>query len=217
MFLSFRLMTFTLDNLNHFSLDDILSSGQTFCWRRSDSAEKVTWHGYIYDIPCHARQVGKQLQIESSLPLEESLIRRYFNLHPHWEQLLTQLPDEPWLNLARRAVPGLRCVHEPWWECTANFICSSLKQIPHIAQINQQLRQHFGQPLPPSAGHRFPTPETLAALEEKDLRACKLGYRARHLHRAARLITDRRVPLGIPRNPAPARSQPTPANPARRG
>jgi N-glycosylase/DNA lyase len=173
---------------NNFSLQHTLSSGQTFCWGKTKSDHSDEWKGYIYDIPCLARQAGNILTLESPLELSESLVRYYFNLNPEWQKVLSCLPDEPWLNRARDEVAGLSCVHEPWWECTANFICSSLKQIPQIEQINQNLRKNFGQAIPGTSAHRFPTPEELAVISEEDLRSCKLGYRARHLSRAARQI-----------------------------
>jgi 3-methyladenine DNA glycosylase/8-oxoguanine DNA glycosylase len=41
----------------------------------------------------------------------------------------------------------------------------------------------------------FPTPQRLAALNETDLRACKMGFRAPHLLAAARQITDGKLDL----------------------
>jgi N-glycosylase/DNA lyase len=173
----------------NFSLHHTLSCGQTFCWKQLPASASWQWQGYIYDIPCLARQVGNVIIFEGSAELDESLVRRYFNLTPAWDQILSSLPDDSWLNQARKEVAGLRCVHEPWWECTANFICSSLKQIPQIEQINQNLRSRFGQVISGTSFYRFPSAETLATLSEKDLRDCKLGYRAKHLFRAAHQVS----------------------------
>jgi N-glycosylase/DNA lyase len=182
--LFFNMFQLRADN---FSLRHTLSSGQTFCWQSLGTDPDSPWQGYIYDTPCQLRQAGNILHVKSSTALDEALVRRYFNLTETWSDMLLSLPADPWLDLARKKVAGLRCVHEPWWECTVNFICSSLKQIPQIEQINQNLRQRFGDPLP-DGNHRFPTPEQLARVSEKDLRACKLGYRARHLHKAAQQV-----------------------------
>jgi len=176
--------------IQNFSLQHTLASGQTFCWKKTGSTtgSHDIWKGYIYDIPCLARQAGNILTLESDFELHEELIRRYFNLNPEWQKVLDSLPDEPWLNKARRDVDGLRCLREPWWECTANFICSSLKQIPQIEQINQNLRRTFGEPITGCDAFRFPTAQKLASVTEAELRACKLGFRARHLSRAAKQI-----------------------------
>lgn len=79
--------------------------------------------------------------------------------------------------------PGLRPLREDPWECLANFICSSLKQIVQIRQIHASLRQTFGGP-----ANSFPSATTLAQAGESALRSCALGYRARHL-----LATAKRV------------------------
>lgn len=174
--------------VKNFSLSHTLSCGQTFCWKKSNPTIPDQWQGYIYDIPCLARQVRNNLILESPLEMDLTLVTRYFNLTPHFDTLLASLPPDPWLQKAQAEVTGLRCVREPWWECTANFICSSLKQITQIEQINQNLRLNFGQPITGTPFHRFPSAETLASLSEQDLRNCKLGYRARHLHRAAQKV-----------------------------
>lgn len=180
--------------VKNFSLQHTLASGQTFCWKQS-SSNPDQWQGYIYDIPCLAQQVSNDLILESPphlnlVNLELEQVKRYFNLTPEFDSILASLPPDPWLQKAQAEVAGLRCIQEPWWECTANFICSSLKQITQIEQINQNLRLNFGQPILNTPFHRFPSAETIASLSEQDLRSCKLGYRARHLHRAARKVAE---------------------------
>jgi N-glycosylase/DNA lyase len=185
--IALSILQFIVDD---FSLHHTLGSGQTFCWKKLSPESSGSWKGYIYDIPCLARQAGNILILESPLELPEPLARQYFNLHPSWAEVLNSLPDEGWLNQARKEVSGLRCLHEPWWECTVNFICSSLKQIPQIEQINQNLRKTFGEPIVGTDAYRFPTAQTLAQVSEEELRSCKLGYRARHLSRAAHQVTQ---------------------------
>ncbi|HEX5398307.1 MAG TPA: DNA glycosylase [Verrucomicrobiae bacterium] len=43
--------------------------------------------------------------------------------------------------------------------------------------------------------HSFPSPETIAAATESDLRACKMGFRAPHLLKAARQIAEGQIDL----------------------
>ncbi|MDD5261141.1 MAG: DNA glycosylase [Methylacidiphilales bacterium] len=167
------------------SLDQTLPSGHTFCWQSIDGG----WKGYISGKPCRIYQSGNHLIVHGDLTPSEAA--HYFALDVPWDKLLAALPDEPHLQQALQSLPGLRCVREPWFECTANFICSSLKQIPHIRQINLELRRRFGQSIGSDA-FSFPEPEVIAALEEKDLRACRLGFRARHLLAASRQIADGR-------------------------
>ena len=92
---------------------------------------------------------------------------------------------------------GMRIIRQPAWECVATFITSSMKQVPHIAQISHTLRRRYGVRVewPNAELHAYPTPEALARLREEDLRACALGYRAKNLLGAARMIAERRLDL----------------------
>lgn len=163
-----------------FDLSATLDSGQTFCWEiQPDGA----WQGWIHDLPCRLVQKGTVLEIEGDAP--ETAVRNYFQLDETWESIVARLPDDPVARAAAESCRGLRCIQDGWWECTANFICSSLKQIPQIRRINRALRASFspGKPVWPEAS--FPSPAQIAAEPETLLRAAGLGFRARHLHRAA--------------------------------
>ncbi len=84
-------------------------------------------------------------------------------------------------------------MRQPIWECLASFICSSMKQVAHIRQMSRALREKFGTRLTISGIHIYPFPEAsrLAQSNEKELRECALGYRAKNI-----LATARRVSSG---------------------
>lgn len=167
-----------------FDLHACLESGQTFAWHLLPDR---SWQGWIGDTPCHLRQEGRTLHAEG--PVNETQLRDYFHLDERWNGLLAGLPAEDTaVQQARHDCRGLRLIRDPWWPCTANFICSSLKQIPQIRKIHWQLRKAFGPPGPTWPHCAFPTPAQIAAAPESLLRAAGLGYRARHLHRAAHMI-----------------------------
>lgn len=168
-----------------FSLDDTLSAGQAFCW---NNEYETWWSGWIDGHPCSLRQVGDQVEVRGDFTGAARVIH-YLGLDEDPHTLLAPYLDEPRLREAFLATSGLRCVREPWWECTVNFICSSLKQIVHIRQLNRNLRERCGRPHP-AGGHCFPTPEEIADAGEASLRSIGLGYRARFLHLAAEKIAS---------------------------
>jgi N-glycosylase/DNA lyase len=92
----------------------------------------------------------------------------------------------------------MRIVRQPAWECIATFITSSMKQVAHIAQISHTLRRRYGAKADWNGRELFayPAPEALARLKEEDLRACALGYRAKNLLGAARMVAAGEVDLG---------------------
>jgi N-glycosylase/DNA lyase len=89
----------------------------------------------------------------------------------------------------------MRIVRQPAWECVATFITSSMKQVAHIAQISHTLRRRYGKRVEWNGRELFayPTAKALAQLCEEDLRACALGYRAKNLLGAARMVASGEV------------------------
>jgi N-glycosylase/DNA lyase len=174
-----------------FDLDATLSSGQAFCWRRGADEN---WRGWIGDRPCVAGLDGGRLFVHGG-GLTESGVERYFGLDVSMEKIFASFPaNDPWLARARLFAPGLRILRQEPWETLCNFICSSLKQIVQIAQINHDLRVAFGPKLRPGE-HVFPSAAQLARVSEAELRACRLGFRARHLFVAARQIAAGEISL----------------------
>jgi N-glycosylase/DNA lyase len=161
-----------------------LESGQVFHWQRAGNG----YAGVIGDVPVQVEQAADCLLVS---PGTGDLAARYFALdHPLAEVYATFPPDEH-MAAALAACRGLRIIRQPLWECLATFITSALKQVAHIAQISHLLRRRFGQPVDTFAGgdlFAYPTVDRIAALDEADLRACGLGFRARTLLATARKL-----------------------------
>jgi N-glycosylase/DNA lyase len=73
-----------------------------------------------------------------------------------------------------------------------------MKQVAHIRQISQKLRERFGEPRKVDSRIvlTFPAAVRIAESSEKELRKCALGYRAKNLLATARLIANEDVDLG---------------------
>ncbi len=173
-----------------FDLALTLNCGQAFHWKQHGPG----WLGMIGDSPCYAEQRGDTLLVPVGM---EEIASRYFALDHPLEKIRASFPRDPRLNTASEHCRGLRILRQPRWECVASFITSTQKAVPHIAQISHTLRERFGQrtmwqdqPL-----HAYPTPAAIAALEERDLRACALGYRAKTFLGAARQIASGKCDL----------------------
>ncbi len=172
-------------------LDATLSSGQAFSWRRGADGR---WRGWIAGRPCVAVLQNGFLHLRGG-GLSEADVAHYFGLDVEMEKIFASFPaDDPWLARARAFTPGLRILRQEPWETLCNFICSSLKQIVQIAQINRDLRAAFGPRLRPGE-HAFPDAARLARASEAELRACKLGFRAKHLFIASRQMAAGEISL----------------------
>lgn len=172
------------------NLDATLSSGQAFSWRRTVTGH---WRGWIDGRPCLVWPQGDALRAVGP-NLTREAVSAYFGLDLPIEQILGSFPEDPWLQKAQDFAPGLRILRQDPWETLCNFICSSLKQIVQIEQINHELRQTFGDQVGEGL-HSFPDASRLALATEARLRACRLGFRARHLYVAARQVAASEVSL----------------------
>jgi len=172
-------------------LDATLTSGQSFCWNRHADGR---WRGWIAGRPCLVWHHGDILRAVGP-ELTHEAVTRYFGLDQPLREIFASFPADPWLERAREFAPGLRVLRQEPWETVCNFICSSLKQIVQIAQINAALRRALGEPVDPPNLYAFPTASRLARATETQLRDCRLGFRARHLFVAARQVVQGEVSL----------------------
>jgi N-glycosylase/DNA lyase len=171
-------------------LDATLASGQAFCWKRTSDGR---WRGWIDGHPCLVWRHDEVLRAVGPGVTHDS-VTRYFGLDVPLRDIFATFPSDPWLDRARAFAPGLRVLRQDPWETLCNFICSALKQIVQIAQINSELRRALGEEIAPDL-HAFPNSARLARATEAQLRACRLGFRARHLFVAARQIAQGEVSL----------------------
>ena len=166
-----------------FDLEATLGCGQVFHWVR----EGKGWVGAVGDAALYVEQRGGGLLVPAG---REERAARYLALDHPLAEMCATFPDDPAMAEAARFCRGMRIVRQPAWECVATFITSSMKQVAHIAQISHTLRRRFGDRVEIEGRELFayPSPAALARLEEADLRACALGYRAKNLLRAARMV-----------------------------
>ena len=182
-----------------FDLAEIIDSGQVFHW------EKFTYRG----IDGFAGRIGDSAPVwigqnESgrvhTLPGRENEVARYFGLDHSIEAIHDTFPkNDPFLEQSIAFCPGLRLIRQPTWECLATFITSSLKQVAHIRAISLTLRERFGEAASWEGRtyYAYPTPEALLNAGEDALRECALGYRAKSLHLAARMIHEKEIDLDL--------------------
>jgi N-glycosylase/DNA lyase len=133
-------------------LDATLTSGQAFSWKRTSDGK---WRGWIDHRPSLVWLQGDALRAVGSA-LTRDAVSSYFNLDLPVQEIFATFPNDPWLEKAREFAPGLRILRQEPWETLCNFICSSLKQIVQIEQINHELRRAFGEEIGAGLHSRIP-------------------------------------------------------------
>src|SRR5205807_2001044 len=186
-------MKFTKIRAPDFNLEKTLDSGQVFHWQKVGDG----FVGAIGDLPVYVEQRANVLTVRDgeaarsprrSLP---GIVAHYFALDHPLAEICDSFPKDPVMNAARDFCRGLRIIRQLKWECLATFICSSMKQVAHIRQISLALRKRFGdqRKIDNYLVYAFPSAQRVARASEKQLRDCKLGYRAKNLCGTARLVS----------------------------
>ena len=159
-----------------FDLAKTLDSGQVFHWDKAGAG----FVGTIGDEPVYLEQREDSLVVNGA---SEEFVRNYFALDHPLSEICASFPDDLAMSAAKKFCRGLRIIRQPKWECLATFICSSMKQVAHIRQMSQNLREQFGEAreIDCRVVRTFPSAERIAAASEKELRGCALGYRATNL------------------------------------
>ncbi|HVM62269.1 MAG TPA: DNA glycosylase [Verrucomicrobiae bacterium] len=124
----------------------------------------------------------------------DSRLQKYLSLDLSLSDIFATFPDDPHLRQAARDHAGLRVLRQEPWECLASFIASSSKQIVQIRQIVGLLAERFGEPID-AEHHAFPTVAAIARASHQQLWDCKLGFRAKNLLAAARMIDSGQLDL----------------------
>ena len=175
--------------LRNYDLAATLAGGQAFRWKPVGDA----WEGVIGArwVRLHATQ--DRLHATTATPAGDwRWLTDYLQLDADLPAILASFPDDAPLRAAVAACPGLRLLRQEHWECLASFILSSTKQIVQIQQCVALLGERFGEAIAGPGGavrFAFPSFTRLAAAAEPELRACKLGFRAKYLHRTAQMLT----------------------------
>ncbi len=181
-----------------FDLDRIAVSGQCFRWEPTE--------GGGYRIPFRDRCLHIRNTEDGGYMLDcsesefRTLWRDYFDLETDYAVLRDRVDAErdPFLFRAVQAGRGIRILRQDPWEMLITFIISQNRNIPAIRRSVELLCDSCGEKKTDTRGAEyaaFPDPEAVAALSEKDLSDCSLGYRCGYVHAAAEAVAGRKIDL----------------------
>ena len=174
-------------------LRETLDGGQAFRWRPTGENEwRGAWGGHTARL--RLEPDGRLLARAplASTAATSAELSRYLDLDRDYATERDALPwrTDPHLARCLAAFPGLRLLRQPFGETLLGFLCSATKQIVQIRQMCDALANNLGEPLP-GGGRALPTWPRLAEASDGELRACGLGFRARHVANTARFLAER--------------------------
>lgn len=124
---------------------------------------------------------------------------RYFDMETDYGAIIDAIaPDDAYLRNAAAYGSGIRILRQDVWEMIITFIISQQKTIPKIREAIETLSRRYGTSYVNSRNetyYAFPTPAQLAAASEDELRALKLGYRAKYIHMTCQDAVSGRIDL----------------------
>ncbi len=174
-----------------------LTGGQAFRWRPLGSG---IWQGVWERAVVQVRLDGTHLMWRKrtgDTSVSEKTVQLYFCADRNFEGVIDLLPwrSDAVLKRALDALPGLRLLKQPFGETLLCYLCSSLKRIEQIREGCDALARAFGEAITGDI-HALPTWERLVEVDEGALRACGIGYRARHIAATANWLARRTGWLG---------------------
>lgn len=172
-----------------FSAAETLFCGQCFRWRQTADGFEGIAHGRALTL--RERQDGTVLLTgleESDVPL----FLHYFAFDENYAALQRRLQRSKRLAECIRCAPGIRVLHQDFFEVLLTFIISQNNNIPRITGIVARLCEGFGAPLA-GGGRAFPLPCELADRTVEELAFLRAGWRADYLLDAARKVASGEV------------------------
>ena len=175
-----------------FGLSETLECGQCFRFEKIGEQEyNVIAHGKVITLK---EQDGDIIIDNTSAGEFEKIWRHYFDLDRNYGELKATLADDD--EIMREAVafaPGIRILNQDFFECLISFIISQNNRIPMIKKVIANISEKYGSFICEKDGNKyyaFPTPEQLAAADEKSLMECKTGFRAKYIIDAVNKINS---------------------------
>ena len=189
-----------------FDLDKIADSGQCFRWEKLDKPSAIlksnstTSYRIIAGREClYISDLGDDCcELSCTEDEYKRFWRNYFDLNESYRDIRNRIDKErdPYLWEAAEQEQGIRILRQDPWEMLITFIISQNRNIPAIRHSVELLAEKCGEKRIDVGGveyYAFPGPAALAALTEKELSECSLGYRCRYVHAAAEAVLNGEV------------------------
>lgn len=176
-----------------FDLARTAESGQ--CFRLLPDGDKC-WRLIAYGKRLSIKDLGGHLfQFSCTRPEFETIWQEYFDLGRDYGAIHALLsPEDGYLHKAAAFSRGLRILRQEPFETLISFIISQRKTVGAIRHCVNLLCEKFGERIGDDA-FAFPTPKALTEASLDELLACALGYRARYIQQASRMVLEGRPDL----------------------
>lgn len=171
-----------------FDLDYTLSCGQVFRWEKLSEC----WRGVLNEAIVKIGQTNEILCFQSyPKKIDLSFVRNYFRLDDDLPSIYSRIKKDRFVSEAVKRFHGLRLMRQDPWECLISYTCATNKNIPAIKDMISNMCMRFGKKIhaEDEEFYSFPKPIDLAEASLRELKLCKLGFRAERVRATAKLVS----------------------------
>ena len=171
-------------NVVHLNLDLTVDSGQVFLWNKINGY----WYG-IHGSNVVKVSINNNVFEFSSFP-EHINGEHIFRLDDNLDAITRKISKDGVMKEAISTLSGLRLMRQEPYQCLLSFICATNTSIAMIRRMLTSMSLRFGRKLEYDGFkfYLFPEPKRLALASINDLCKCSVGFRARFIKQAAKVI-----------------------------
>lgn len=177
-----------------FDLDHTLECGQSFRWEKLNG----WWYGVVEGKAVKTKQVDDKLLFQTFPErTEANFVENYFRLDDNLHHIFSKINRDKHMGEAIQRFRGLRIIRQEPWECLISYICATNTNIPAIKNMVLNLSKQFGRKIMFEGRdfYTFPKPSDLADADLKQVKACKLGFRAERVLKTSRIVHNKELTL----------------------
>ena len=168
-----------MQNYQIINVENSINSGQVFLWKKN----KEFWNGVNGD---DVLSIDKKGNINSYQNFKIDFFRQNDNL----EKIIKSISKDKTVKMAVKKFQGLRILRQDPFQCLISFIVSSNSNIPKIKNNLENISKKFGKKIKfhNQEFFLFPNPKKLAKASINEITSCGVGYRAKFIKEAAKII-----------------------------
>ena len=166
------------------NVENSINSGQVFLWKKN----KEFWYGVNGD---DVLKVDENGNANSYQNYNVDFFRKKDNL----DKIIKSISKDKTVKIAVKKFQGLRILRQDPFQCLISFIVSSNSNIPKIKSNIENISKKFGKKIKfqNQEFFLFPNPKKLAKVPINEITSCGVGYRAKFIKEAAKIIDKKEI------------------------
>jgi len=166
------------------NVENSINSGQVFLWKKN----KGFWYGVNGN---DVLKVDENGNTNSYQNYNVDFFRKKDNL----DKIIKSISKDKTVKIAVKKFQGLRILRQDPFQCLISFIVSSNSNIPKIKSNIENISKKFGKKIKfqNQEFFLFPNPKKLAKVPINEITSCGVGYRAKFIKEAAKIIDKKEI------------------------